>query len=144
MAINKYEASISYLTDGEGYWERMVGSDQCPCEWSDSEECQGVRGHVGPHWCYEPSGTYMCWENENDPDNDMAEYPLAYIPPGHKKYISPVDKAQEYYANSSVRSIITDEALIKLLEQGVTPEENASITSPVSQEEMRCLYPSDK
>ena len=59
---------IVFYTDGQGHWTKREYAKQCP-ETILMDECQGVAGHEGNHWCYSSNGSYN-WElNEEDSKN---------------------------------------------------------------------------
>lgn len=53
-------------------------------------DCQGVSGHLGPHWAYDPLGELILWKNKQDKDDpEWKRIACAWIPPGAKTYIHP-------------------------------------------------------
>lgn len=95
------------------------------------EQCQGVEGHNGHHWCYGPDGSYHWQKNDNDPESNEKEAVAGSIPPDHKLYVSPKKKVKEHYLNFYEDTVVTDKKKIERLERGDTrPGEN--IDRPVS------------
>jgi hypothetical protein len=121
-----------YSTDGEGHWVKRVWSKQCSESIMFSRRCQGVEGHEGNHWCYAEDGSY-----HYDVPGDLEPHDIAggMTPPGHKSWISPVDKADDYYMGHYTDTEITDPDEIARLEADDVPE-GASITGPVKWDEL--------
>ena len=59
--------------------------------------CQGCRGHDGPHWAYDAHGSLIRWKNKKDKDPKWKKIASEWIPPGHEKWVSPVEMYQFYY-----------------------------------------------
>ncbi len=135
----KYEASISYFTDGNGSWTKVIGVKQCSCESSIYGECQGVLGHMGCHWNYQPDGSYAFWKNDADPSAIEENCACGSIPPENDSYINPSSKAKENYRKFYNTEVVDDKDLIEKLEQGIPTEENASIDRPCTVDEIREL-----
>ena len=137
--MNTYDEFITYITDGDGVWEKITGGKQCSCEGIFDQKCQGVSGHMGCHWCYEEDGSYHYWKNEADPSSIEENIASGSIPPEHDSYVEPSSKVTEHYRKFYVREIIKDVELIEQLEKGITPEENAAIDRPCILSEIEAL-----
>lgn len=123
----KEKSRTMYSTDGKGYWVKRVWSEQCEENILFSRQCQGVKGHEGDHWCYGEDGSY-----HYDVQGDLEPHDIAggMTPPGHKSWISPVDKADDYYMSHYTDIEITDPDEIARLEAGEI-EDGESINGPV-------------
>ena len=113
-----------YDTDGEGRWWVTEWQPQCSVDVLFSDRCQGVVGHAGDHWCYREDGTYQ-WAREGAGGG--------WTPPGHRSWVSPVDKLREYHNAFHTTSEVTDPDLIAKLEAG---EVDDPITAPCTDEEI--------
>ncbi|MBK1875604.1 hypothetical protein [Pelagicoccus mobilis] len=94
-----------------------------------------MQSHEGCHWSYRPDGSYCYWLNEEDPDAIEAGVGFSSISPGDKRYVNPIEKTEEYYMKFCSTSEVVDPALIEMLEREDTPEEDATIDVPLTQEE---------
>jgi len=122
--------NVLYSTDGNGYWIRREWSDQCDESIFMASRCQGVKGHKGEHWCYQPNGNYAWDDNENDPKHGGCS---GSTPPDHKHYIAPIDKQDDLWLASFKDTEVTDPEIIARLENNDPPEgEDASIDRPVT------------
>lgn len=139
MKFEKYEVSISYVTDGNGSWTKVIGGQQCSCESLLYGECQGVSGHMGCHWNYQPDGSYAYWKNDIDPSAIEKNIACGSTPPENDSYIHPSSKAKENYRKFYNTEVVEDKNLIGKLEQGIPPEENASIDRPCTVDEIEEL-----
>lgn len=84
--------------DGETRKYRHYKAPQCTSyerhrKGEEHRRCQGVRGHEGYHWYYRTDGWLQQWPRKKDKSK------IAHIstPPGHKNYINPKDKLEEFY-----------------------------------------------
>lgn len=137
--MKEKEHSISYITDGEGKWWKIVGQPQCVDESFPGGRCQGVDGHKGCHWAYQPNGSYSYWLNEADPGSLEAGVGAGLTPPDSDSYIHPLEKVKEHYIRFQATEEVLDKQLIQRLERDDPPEENASIDRPLSEDEYRKL-----
>lgn len=66
-------------------------------------QCCGVAGHKGLHWKYREDGSLDQWPNKKG----LKPWSIGYsmTPPGHKSYVHPKDKADEYYMHHN-RSVL--------------------------------------
>lgn len=118
---------VMYYTNGQGYWVRTEFAEQCGESVYIIAECQGVKGHTGQCWAYGPSGSYQY----NSEDGGCGS-----TPPGHDRYISPIDMADHYYLANKTTEVVTDPVLIERLENDDPPEGNdAGITRPLSEDD---------
>jgi len=125
---------VSYWTNGEGYWIRREWVDQCPETILITGKCQGVKGHKGEHWYYRPDGSYRWSDNKDNPKRGGCS---GMTPPGHKLYVSPVDKQPEFWGNNYTDKEITDSDLIARLENDDPPEgDDAGIDRPVDMDDI--------
>ncbi len=70
--------------------------------------CQGVQGHKGMHWFYEPNGWLYQWKSKKDIKGQF-DVASSHCPPGSKNYIHPKD--QEDWISFNTREVIgTEEA----------------------------------
>ena len=139
MKSEKYEVSISYFTDGNGSWTKVIGGKQCSCESFMYGECQGESGHMGCHWNYQLDGSYAYWKNDKDPSAIEDNCACGLIPPDNDSYINPSSKAKENYRKFYTTVVIDEKNLIEQLEKGIPPEENASIDRPCTVDEIEEL-----
>ena len=131
--------SVNYATDGRGRWWRTEIAPQCPDEDILCLRCQGVDGHKGVHWAYKPEGSYAYWLNNADPSSIEHDVGAGWIPPDHESYVHPVDKQKEYFMSFRQTIEIEDQKLIEKLENDETPEADASVDRPVTDEELAQL-----
>jgi hypothetical protein len=120
--------NVAYYTNGRGYWLRREWKRQCSSKVFLSGRCQGVKGHRGVHWCYDPSGSFDWADNADDPEHDGC---AGSTPPGHKDYPSPVRMQKHYFMSHYTDAVITDKSAIAMLEKGKTPEPGATVDRPV-------------
>lgn len=97
---------IIYLIDEEGVCQRLTYAKQCPAVLFGGQKCQGIEGHTDNHWSYGPFGMYYYQVQE---PMDIA---CGQIPPGHKHWISPLDKVT-YHNHLINTEIVTDPVLIQ-------------------------------
>ena len=116
-----------YDTDGVGRWWCTEWASQCDYNVLLGGRCQGTRGHGGDHWSYQEDGTYQY----RTPGGGGG-----WIPPGHKDWITPVDKAHELYRAFYTDFEVTDPGLIARLEAGDVDD---PITAPCTDEEIEEL-----
>ena len=128
-------ANITYYGNGKGRWLKRVCRRQCPKKVFFYGRCQGVRGHKGVHWRYSASGDFEWDDNERDPKQDDDHGCAGSIPPGDESYPSPMRMQKRYYMRHYLDAEVTDKAVIAMLENGETPEPDASIDRPLSKEE---------
>lgn len=128
--------NVSYFLDSAGKWTRREWSKQCDKKILLGDRCQGAKDHKGIHWCYSPNGNFVWCDNEKNPQHDGES---GITPPDHHEYKHPKDMMKEnYHAYSQVTDVI-DPNIIAILEQGNTPEPNASINRPCTQQELDML-----
>ena len=118
---------VTYYGDGEGNWGKRVWAEQCPETILFGYQCQGVKGHEGDHWSYGPDGSY-----HYDVQGELEPHDIAggMIPPGHKTWISPVDKMEEHHRCHYEDSEVTDPDLIARLNRGEI-EDGEALNQPV-------------
>lgn len=124
---------VCYYTNGKGYWLRREWKPQCAARVFLSSRCQGVKGHKGVHWCYSPSGDFDWDDNDDDPHEDGCS---GVTPPGHKDYVSPVKMEKHHYMSHYADTVVTDQAIIAMLEKGKPPERDAAIDRPVTDKKL--------
>ncbi len=133
------DCHIMYSSDGEGRWWKREWKDQCPEDAFIRDKCQGTKGHSDIHWRYNTDGSLVWSENKAE----MTEAELAdqtrgcsgSTPPGHANWISPVDKAKDYYMEFYEDSDVTDPEIIAALERDEPPEKGASTNRPCTETE---------
>lgn len=54
-------------------------------------QCQGVEGHEGPHWGYDPIGDFIQWRNKRDKSKEWKNIGASWTPAPHKTYTHPKD-----------------------------------------------------
>ena len=115
---------VTFYQGTDGSWLRREWSRQCPFkELLYIHRCQGVEGHEGEHWCYRPDGSYVSMGG--------VSTGLSLTPPGHPKWISPVDKAYLHYMSVYVDSEVTEPEEIARLNRG-EHSDNESLDRPVT------------
>jgi hypothetical protein len=115
---------VSYFTNGDGKWFKREWREQCPEDIFLGGRCQGVKGHDGEHWCYNLNGNYQWEDNENDLTKQGCS---GFTPPGHEKYVNPVDTLEKCYLNNYVDSEVTNPELIARLEAGEIDDGESTI-----------------
>ena len=121
--------NVMYSTDGNGLWIRREWAEQCPERVLLASRCQGIKGHKGLHWCYKPDGRFAWGDNVDDPREDGCS---GTTPPGHGRWVSPLEKQGDCWSNNYTDTQITDPETIVRLEQDDPPEgDDASINRPV-------------
>lgn len=121
-------AETLYSTDGKGHWVKMVFRSQCRHKVLFADQCQAAYGHDGPCWAYAPDGSYC--EEINNRKLDKFDARASMTPPGHKRYVNPIDKQGDRYLSKYERTEVTSKRLIARLERGEI-KENESINSPL-------------
>jgi hypothetical protein len=125
----KNGSNVAYYGNGKGRWIRREWRPQCSTKVFLAGRCQGVKDHIGVHWCYSLSGSFQWQDNLADPKHDGC---AGSTPPGHKDYVSPAKMAKHHCMCHYTDTEVTDEAVIALLEKDKTPERDAAIDRPVS------------
>lgn len=113
---------ITYYNVAKRKWVKRVWAEQCGVRVLISK-CQGVKDHDGDHWCYAPSGSL---------DKTNSDGGASMIPPGHADYISPIEMDKLYFIRHHSDVDVTDPVIIEKLENGETPEWDASLDRPVN------------
>lgn len=123
-------ARVTYTTDGKGKWWKRVSAKRCTEEVFMHDQCQGVHGHDGVHWCYNASGSF-CWDdNEYDPKEGGCS---GTTPPDHEKYVSPVEMVKHHYSSHGGEYVeVVDPELIAKLEKDELLGENVGVIRPVT------------
>tara|TARA_Y100000310_G_scaffold334291_1_gene413774 strand:+ start:4228 stop:4647 length:420 start_codon:yes stop_codon:yes gene_type:complete len=129
---------VTYYQVGKRKWTKRVWGQQCDHKIMLTM-CQGLKGHSGDHWCYRPNGYYHYSVNRSDLDEPLKPHDIAggTTPPGHKDYIHPKDKQDEYYITFHEDSDVTDPELIEKLENDEFVGEDVCIDRPVSPEKAK-------
>lgn len=102
-------------------WYRTEYPLQCQETLTFGGRCQGVKGHEGFHWHYQPDGSL---ERTHDDGGEST------TPPDHKKYIHPKKMQPLLHRSNHVTAEVTDSAEIERLNKNQMGE-NESITRPV-------------
>jgi hypothetical protein len=127
---------VLFSESHDGRWFRREWVEQCDEKVFLGDRCQGVKGHKGVHWHYKLDGT-MAWDdNDDDPQEDGCS---GSTPPGHKKYISPVEMTEHHYRSHFTDSEVTDPEEIARLKRNDTTVDEA-VTRPVSPERAAELW----
>ena len=125
---------INYYTDGKGRWVKQEFAKQCKHKVVLSRRCQGVQGHEGDHWCYGTDGSYH-WEVNDYRKIKSSDIAGGITPPENDGYISPIDKAKDYYMSNHTETEVTDAKTIARLEKGKI-KDGESIDRPVDEKEI--------
>ena len=117
---------IMYSSDGERWW-RTEWVSQCEEQIILADQCQGVKGHEGEHWCYRPSGDYA-WSGDDG---------CGWTPPGHESYRTPESMQEHHHLQFRDCEEITDPEIAERLEQDDPPEgiDNCSIDKPLAEDD---------
>lgn len=107
---------LTYYTDGEGRWWKRVWAVQCPEMIALRDQCQGVAGHLGEHWCFRPDGSYYYKPHETD--LRRMEVGCGIIPPGSSEYRTPLEMSRYGYATHYEDSEVTDPSELARLQRG--------------------------
>lgn len=123
-------AHVTYQTDGNGRWWKRVSAKRCVEEVFLHGQCQGVKGHKGVHWSYDPAGCF-CWDdNKKDPKEGGCS---GSTPPSHKQYRSPVEMEEHHYSSHGGGwEEVTDKVLLARLEADEVLDDGASVIRPVT------------
>lgn len=135
---------ILYYTSGttpyEREWYRREWVSQCPYkDFIFGGECQGIENHDGDHWRYNQNGDLNTHIQDKDKTGDQMQAVSSSTPPGHKNYITPEIKREEYYLSQYEESLVTDYLVIEKLENDEYPEEECAITKPCDKQDMENL-----
>lgn len=106
---------VRFATDGKGRWWKTVWQRQCPEGVFLAGRCQGVEGHKGVHWRYNPCGSLRYSDNANDPSEHGGS---GSIPPGHQNYKPPQELQHLYFMSYKETAEVTDPGEIARLERG--------------------------
>jgi hypothetical protein len=127
------DSLITFYTDGQGRWLRREWAKQCPKHILLESRCQGVEGHEGDHWCFQPDGSYAWERDKNHPEYQRAA--CGFTPPQANGYRTPLEMSPHYYIQHFVDSEVTDPVEIARLESDDT-RPNESIDRPCTSEEI--------
>lgn len=129
--------NIIYHQIGPREWRKQQFSERCPERAGLFSKCQGVKGHSGEHWAYQPNGSYAWSVNKNESsDSHIAG---GSTPPDHENYVPPQDKLKDYYLCHNIVSDVIDEELINKLEADEDLGEDVAINKPLSEQEIEDL-----
>ena len=127
---------VTYYTDGKGSWLKRVWAVQCSETTLFREQCQGVAGHMGDHWCFRPDGSYLYKPHETDPQR--KEIGCAIIPPGSSGYRTPLEMSRYRHGTFYEDSEVTEPSEIERLQRGeFAPNESANL--PCTKEQIEGL-----
>lgn len=118
---------VMYIRDHEGNWYRREWAEQCQHKGLFLKQCQGIKGHKGVHWSYRPDGS-LVWEDNDDPLHNWA---AGSTPPGHERYVSPIDMQPDHHLSHYTETQVTDPELLAKLESDELDEDGASTVRPV-------------
>jgi hypothetical protein len=111
-------SDIHYYKLSDGGWLRREYSGKCS-KYMLFGECVGAKGHYGDHWYYGKDGSYHWYRNGDDPGCLRSKNEAAgMIPPGHKEWINPVQKSEEYHSRIFKDSMVENKAEIERLDRG--------------------------
>lgn len=106
---------VLFSRDDVGNWVKITWAKRCQERAYLSNQCQGVLGHAGRHWCYGEDGSYRWSRNkQEEPDSTIA---CGTVPPGHKLYVAPEAKIMQNYLNNYEKVEVTDQAEVDRLEK---------------------------
>lgn len=109
-------SKASFFTNGDGKWSKTTWPDQCKEKVFLTGKCQGLSGHKGVHWCFNPSG-WFCWsDNKENPIKDGCS---GSTPPGHVLYRHPLEMQEFHWRNFYTKEEVTDPKEIERLEKGI-------------------------
>lgn len=130
-SIRPEPARVMYSGDGRGRWVKREWAPQCPHNVSCGDRCQGVKGHAGVHWCFNPSGWFV-WDVNRAESGKLKPHDIAsgQTPPNHKTYRTPAEMLQHCHGGHYSETKVTDAELAARLDSGWTPTD-ASVTQPV-------------
>ena len=124
----------------DGRWIRKEIKCQCKINPFPFSQCQGTHGHKGVHWCYALDGSLRWSDHDNDPNPNLKLKGCSgFTPPGHKDYLSPADMENHCYRNYFIESVVLDSEVILMLNDGGTPELEASLIRSCSEEEYSAI-----
>ena len=135
-AINGEPREVTLYTDGKGRWLKRVWAAQCPEMILLNDQCQGVLGHQGDHWCFRPDGAYHFKPHESDPKREQIG--CGTTPPGNAEYRTPLEMTRYHYLNHYEDAEVTDPSELERLERGEF-ESNENVDRPCTPEEMEQL-----
>lgn len=119
---------VLFSTDGRGNWNRREWVPQCNKKVFLGTRCQGIFGHKGVHWNFNPSGSFQWDDNEEDSTENGCS---GTTPPGAEGYKTPLEMQSQYYMNNFKDSDVTDPDEIARLERGEM-NKNETIDRPVT------------
>jgi tRNA (cmo5U34)-methyltransferase len=126
---------IMYSGDGNGRWWKLEFPSQCEHNVFMAGQCQRVKGHDGDHWCYSGGGSYG-WSSSRK-DLKAQEVAGGCTPPGHKKWIHPIDKATEYHTSNVIdHGEVTNRRLLARLNRGEM-RDGESLNQPLRIDELK-------
>jgi tRNA (cmo5U34)-methyltransferase len=128
-------ADVTFYSDGNGRWMRREWGKQCEERVFPWEECQGLKGHGGVHWCYRLDGSFSWRDNDADRRHDGC---AGSTPPGHEKYVSPVEMQERHYHSHWVDTDVVDPKVIARLERDEI-RKGESLNRPVRPNELEAL-----
>jgi len=130
---------VTFYAEGEGRRLKRVWAVQCPETILLRDRCQGVAGHLGDYWCFQPDGSYHYKPHETDPKR--KEVGCGTNPPGSSEYRTPLEMRRYRYAAHYEESDVTDPSEIARLQRGeFAPHESANLPCTEEQiEELRKL-----
>lgn len=115
---------VTYTTDGKGSWVKRIWAVQCSDTTLFREQCQGVAGHTGDHWCFRPDGS--CLYNPHETDSQCNEIGCAIIPPGSSGYRTPLEMSRYRHSTFDEDSEVTEPSEIERVQRGeFAPNESA-------------------
>lgn len=135
-ASDESQPHVTFYTDGKGHWLKRVWAVQCPETILFRDQCQGVAGHVGDHWCFRPDGAYHYKPHEADPIR--KEVTCGTIPPGFSGYRTPLEMSRYQYAAHYEDSEVTEPSEIARLQRGDFAS-NESVNQPCTEEQIEEL-----
>lgn len=134
--LDESQPHVTYYTDGKGLWLKRVWAAQCPETILFRDQCQGVAGHKGDHWCYRPDGSYQYKPHETDPRR--KEIGCGTNPPGSLGYRTPLEMSRFRHVAFYDDSEVTDPIEIERLQRGEFAS-NESANLPCTEEQIEEL-----
>ena len=124
---------VMLSTDGKGNWWRRAWMQQCPESILILDQCQGVEGHDGDHWCFRKDGSFAWSRDKDHPEFEDAA--SGWTPPDHRQYRTPMEMQKQHFMSHFTDSEVTDADEIARLERGEV-RDGESINRPCTPEEI--------
>lgn len=134
--FDESQPHVTFYTDGEGRWLKRVWAVQCSETILFRDRCQGVTGHLGDHWCFQPDGSYHYKPHETDPKR--IEVGCGTNPPGSSDYRTPLEMSRYRHVANYKDSEVTEPSEIARLQRGEFAQ-HESANLPCTEEQLEEL-----